>query len=376
MELQVRGEGDINSLRTFVEQKIQNELENIDGIATARIFGGQQKSIEIRLNMAALDALNLSASSINAALRRNAVDKTFAGYIMESGKQHFVNVSAEYKDITDIENIVLADGPVLLKDVAEIFYGLKEQTSYSRVNGKSAVSIILVNDAQANLIDLSHTTQKVIDRLNQLYQEIGIEIVIQSNVAEVMENNINQIMELALIGGVLAIFVLWVFLKNFRVVSIVAFAIPISILASFNLFYAAGISINSLTLVGIALAVGMLLDNSVVVLENIYRLASGDATAENAVIKGTSEVWRAIIAATLTTIVIFLPFVFSSNLLIKLYGLHVGISIVSTLLISLSVALLFIPMAANFMLNRGGVKMYFMKKLLPTVVLFKYMYLF
>jgi multidrug efflux pump subunit AcrB len=362
MELQVRGEGDINSLRTFVEQKIQNELENIDGIATARVFGGQQKSIEIRLNVAACDALNITAASINAALRRNAVDRTFAGYIIESGNRHFVNVSAEYKDITDIQNIVVANGPVLLKDVAEIYYGLKEQTSISRVNGKSAVSLILVNDAQANLIDLSHTTQRAIDRLNQIYEEIGIEIVIQSNVAEVMENNINQIMELALIGGVLAIIVLWIFLKNLRIVSIVAVAIPISILASFNLFYAADISINSLTLVGLALAVGMLLDNSVVVLENIYRLASGDASAENAVIKGTGEVWRAIIAATLTTIVIFLPFVFSSNLLIKLYGLHVGISIVSTLLISLAVALLFIPMAANFMLTGSRAKNVFYEK--------------
>ena len=362
MELQVRGGGDINSLRTLVEQKIQPELENIDGIATARVFGGQEKSIEIRLNMAACEAYNITTSTINAALRRNAVDKTFTGYVIESGNRIFVNVIAEYKDITEIQNVVVANGPILLKDVAEIYFGLKEETSYSRINGKSAVTVILVNDAQANLIDLSHTTQDVIDRLNRVYQEQDIEIVVQSNVAETMENNIDQIMELALIGGVLAIFVLWIFLKNLRIVSVVAIAIPISILAAFNLFYAAGITINSLTLVGIALAVGMLLDNSVVVLENIYRLASGDTTAENAVIKGTKEVWRAILAATFTTVVIFLPFVFSSNLLIKLYGLHVGISIVSTLMISLVVALLFIPMAAHFMLSGGAGKNVFFEK--------------
>lgn len=362
MELQVRGEGDINALRTLVQQKIQPELENIDGIATARVFGGQEKTIEIRLNSGACEAYNITPSSINSVLRRNAIEKTYAGYVVESGSRYFVSVSAEFKDIRDIENIVVANGPILLKDVAEIYFGLKEETSFSRINGKNAVSVILVNDAQANLIELSHITQQTVENLNRVYKDQDIEIIVQSNIAETMENNINQIKELALIGGLLAIFVLWIFLKNLLIVSIVAIAIPVSVLASFNLFYAADITINSLTLVGIALAVGMLLDNSVVVLENIYRLASGDNTAEQAVIQGTTEVWRAIVAATLTTVVVFFPFLFSSNILIKLYGLHVGISIVSTLTISLAVALLFIPMAAHFMLTGGRGKNIFYEK--------------
>lgn len=362
MELQVRGGGDINTLRTLVQQKIQPELENIDGVASARVFGGQEKSIEIRLNTGACEAYNITPSNVNSALRRNAIEKTYAGYLIESGNRYFVNVSAEYKDIREIENIVIADGPIMLKDIAEIYFGLKEETSYSRINGKSAVSVILVNDAQANLIELSHNTQKTIENLNRQYKNQDIEIIVQSNVAELMETNISQIKELALTGGILAIFVLWIFLKNLRLVSVVALAIPISILAAFNIFYAAGITINSLTLVGIALAVGMLLDNSVVVLENIYRLASGDYTADQAVTRGTTEVWRAILAATLTTVIVFLPFVFSNNVLIKLYGLHVGISIVSTLLISLAVALLFIPMAAHLMLTRGKGKNIFYEK--------------
>jgi multidrug efflux pump subunit AcrB/ABC-type multidrug transport system ATPase subunit len=362
MELQVRGGGDLNRVRTLVDQKILSELENIDGIASARVFGGQEKSIEIRLDLDACEAYDITPSEIQAAIQRNALDKTFVGYAFESGTRYFVNVSAEYNDITEIENVVVANGPILLKDVAEIFFGVKDETSFSRVNGKNAVTVLLVNDAQANLIDLSHTTKEAIARINEKYESQDLEIVIQSNVAESMENNIHQIINLALIGGLLAVCVLWVFLKNLRIVSIVALAIPISVLAAFNFFYATGITINSLTLVGIALAVGMLLDNSVVVLENIYRLATGKGHADQAVIQGTREVWRAIMAATLTTVVIFLPFVFSSNFLIKLYGLHVGVSIVSTLLISLLVALFFIPMAVHFLLSRRKDRNIFFEK--------------
>ena len=132
----------------------------------------------------------------------------------------------------------------------------------------------------------------------------------------------------------------------------IALSIPISVYTAFNFFYAFGITINSLTLVGMALAIGMLLDNSVVVLENIYRLSGTGATPERSVTQGTREVWRSIVAATLTTVTVFLPFVFSDNFMIKLIGHHIGVSIISTLTISLFVALLFIPMATYTLLRK------------------------
>ena len=136
-----------------------------------------------------------------------------------------------------------------------------------------------------------------------------------------------------------------------RLVFFIALSIPISVYTAFNFFYAFGITINSLTLVGMALAIGMLLDNSVVVLENIYRLSGNGYTPERSVTQGTKEVWRSIVAATLTTITVFLPFVFSDNFLIKLIGHHIGVSIISTLTISLFVALLFIPMITYLLLK-------------------------
>ncbi|MCL1821220.1 MAG: efflux RND transporter permease subunit, partial [Prolixibacteraceae bacterium] len=352
MELQVRGSGGTDRVRNIVDQEVVNQLGNLDGIAAVNVYGGKERTIEVTIDKAACDAYGITMAGIRGALSSNSQNRTFAGYLHQSSKRYFVHVTAEYGNVADIQNIVLAEGPIFLKDVAEVYFGVKEETTISRVNGLDAISIRLVNDSQANLIDLSHRAQELIASLNQKLDPQDIEIVIQSNSAEVMEKNIDQIVSLALVGGLLAIFVLWIFLKNIRIVLIIALAIPVSVFSAFNFFYAAGISINSLTLVGMALAVGMLLDNSVVVLENIYRLAGKNYSHERAVTQGTTEVWRSIVAATLTTVTVFVPFIFSSNYMIKLLGNHIGVSIISTLLVSLAVALMLVPMTAHSLLRR------------------------
>ncbi len=352
MELQVRGSGGTDRLRNIVEQEVASELENIDGIASVTVYGGQERSIEITYDKAALDAYGITPAQLRSAIATNSTNRTFAGYLHENQKRFFVHVTAEYEQVTDIENIIVAEGPIYLKNVADVFFGVKEEESISRVNGLDAVTISLVSDSQANLIDLSQKVQERIIALNEKLASNEVEMVVQTNLAETMENNIDQIMELALIGGLLAIFVLWIFLKNLRIVSIIALAIPVSVFTAFNLFYAFNVSINSLTLVGLVLAIGMLLDNSVVVLENIYRLSGKHFGPDKAVIQGTSEVWRSIVAATLTTVIIFMPFLFSSQFMIRLLGNHVGVSIISTLTVSLFVALLLIPMAAHSLLKR------------------------
>jgi multidrug efflux pump subunit AcrB/ABC-type multidrug transport system ATPase subunit len=352
MTLQVRGSGGVDRIRNVADEKIRAELENIDGVAGVNIYGGREKAIEVRLDKDACRALNLNTSGLARLLSSNTQEKVFVGNVKESDSQHFVHVNSSYTKVSDLENIVVAPGPVLLKDIATIFFDLKEETSFSRVNGKEAISVSLVNDAQANLINLSHRTIAVVKDLNVRLESADVEIVVDSNTAEVMENNINQIIELALVGGLLAIVVLWFFLRNIRLVLFIALSIPVSVYTAFNFFYAAGISVNSLTLVGMALAVGMLLDNSVVVLENVYRLSGAGLSPERSVTQGTTEVWRSIVAATLTTITVFVPFVFTDNFMVKLIGNHIGASIVSTLLVSMAVALLFIPMTACLVLRR------------------------
>lgn len=351
MSLQVRGYGGVDRVRNIVEEEVVTELENIDGIAAVQVYGGREQAIEIQLNKEASRALNITPSQISNLLSGNAREKVFVGTVKESESQYFVHVNSSYTKVSDLENLVIAPGPVFLKDVATVFFDLKEETSYSRVNGMESISVTLVNDAHTNLIDLSHRTLEAIDELNGQLAIFDVEIVVDSNTAETMENNINQIINLALTGGLLAVLVLWFFLKNGRLVFFIVLSIPISIFTAFNFFYYAGITVNSLTLVGMALAVGMLLDNSIVVLENIYRLSGAGMLAGEAVKRGTKEVWRSIVAATFTTVVVFLPFVFSDNFMLKLMGSHIGVSIISTLLVSLAVALLFVPMAAYFVLR-------------------------
>ncbi len=351
MVLQVRGSGGVDRVRNVVDKEISPELENIDGVASVNVYGGRERAIEVQLNPEMCKALNLTPSSISATLTQNTRDKEFAGFAIEPDGQFFVHVSSPYTHVSELENIVVAPGPVHLKDVATIFFDLKEETSYSRVNGKDAVSVSLSNDSKANLIELSHKVQEGIDRINEKIAHLDVEVVVQENSAQVMEDNINDIIDLAVTGGLLAIIILWFFLKNIRLVMLIGLSIPISIYTAFNFFYAAGITINSLTLIGMALAVGMLLDNSVVVLENIYRLSGNGMSPERSVTQGTTEVWRSIVAATLTTVTVFLPFIFSDNFLIKLIGNHIGVSIVSTLTVSLVVALVFIPMVTYVILR-------------------------
>lgn len=352
MTLLVLSDEDVDYVRNVTDADITPQLENIDGVAAVTVMGGRQKSIEIILDRDRCDALDITASQISSLISRNMTEKTFAGSVYEDNKRYFVNVTAEYLKTEDLGNIVVAEGPVLLKDIADIHFGIKEEETYSRVNGKEVITCIVSRSPQVNIIELSERVRDEIDQLNAELEQKNVSIQVNMDVAETMSDNIDTIVNLGITGAILAIFILYLFLRNFRIVTIIAFAIPISVFSSFYFFYLAGISINTLTLTGIALAVGMLLDNSVVVMENIFRLRAIGVPSDEAAVRGTKEVWKSIFAATLTTIIVFLPFLFTDNFLIKMIGEHIGISIISTLLISLVVALLLIPMAVNYFMTR------------------------
>ncbi|MCG8321269.1 MAG: efflux RND transporter permease subunit [Cytophagales bacterium] len=355
MSLQVLGEGGVDRVRNLTDQDIVTKLNNIDGIAGVQVFGGREKTVEIILDNDACEANGITPVSIQSVLSQNSGQKTFVGHVRDGNRKLFVNVTAGLKDIKNLQNLVVSEkGPLLLSDVADVYFGVKEQTSLSRVNGKDAVSIQLSKDTQVNIIELSRRTKAAIEEINKSLARKGANIIIQSNRAELMEKNIDQLINLALAGGLLAIFILWIFLKRIRLIITIALAIPVSIFTAFNFFYAFDISINSLTLIGMALAIGMLLDNSVVVIENIYRQLGNRKSPGEAVISGTKEVSRSVTAATLTTVTVFLPFVFSSNFLVKLIGTYIGVSIVSTLLVSLVVSLVLIPMMAHSTVKRSS----------------------
>lgn len=354
MTLRVLGDDDVDYVRNITDADIAPVLENTDGVAAVTVMGGRQKSIEILLNQEKCKALNITASQISSLINKNMSEKTFAGSVFQNSRRFFVNVTAEYLQTEDLGNIVVAEGPVLLKDIADIHFGIKEEESYSRVNGKEVITCIIARSPLVNLIELSDRIREEIDRLNEELAPKGINIQVDTDVAEIMSENINTIIDLGITGAILAIFILYLFLRNFKIVTFIAIAIPISVLSAFYFFYFFGISINTLTLTGIALAVGMLLDNSVVVMENIFRLRAIGTPSQEAAVQGTKEVAKAVIAATMTTITVFLPFLFSDDFFLKLIGEHVGVSIVTTLLLSLVVALLLIPMAVNQFMRKQG----------------------
>ncbi|RCW38416.1 efflux RND transporter permease subunit [Marinilabilia salmonicolor] len=353
MQIQVIGEGGADRIRTLLEQEVNDRFMAVDGVASVQVFGGREKTVTVKVNRDELESYGLTMNDIRQQIRSGQQSKTFVGEVHQHGTRFFVNAGAEYLSPTDIGQIVIReDGPLLLSDIATISYGLREPDSFSRVNGNDVVTISLVRESQVNLIELSDKVKDELAAVNEDFAPRGLTLEIQSNSAEEIEKNIDQIIQLALIGGLLAIFILWIFLENLPLVLVVMVAMPVSVFGAFNFFYAADITINMLTLIGLALAMGMLIDNGVVVMENIYRMTSRGGKPEDIVVKGTSGIWRSVTAATFTTIVVFLPFVFATNQVLSEVARHVSVSIVSTLLVSLLVALVLIPTIVNAILKR------------------------
>ncbi|BDD10640.1 hypothetical protein FUAX_30720 [Fulvitalea axinellae] len=355
MLLRLSGTGDVDRVRNIADEEVAPELLNVDGVAHVEVLGGREKTVEVILDEKACEANNVTPSKVRSLLSSSSASKAFVGAVTEGDQRMFVNVSAEFIQPEDIERVVVKkDGPVLLRDIATVIVGVKDETSYSRVDGKEAVSLMLINDNETNLIETAHIARAEIERLNAELKPMGASLEIQEDLAEQMESNIDEIIRLSLIGGLLAVFVLWVFLRDFSLAGIIALAIPVSVTVAYNLFYGLEISINSLTLMGMALAVGMLLDNGIVVLENIYRRSASGQSPDGAVTDGSREIFRSVIAATLTTVAVFLPFVFTSDFMVQVFGRNIGASIISTLLVSLAVALLLIPMLMHLYLKRKG----------------------
>ena len=226
MTLQILSDEDIDYVRNITDNDIAPVLESTDGIASVTVMGGRQKSIEILLDKEKCEALNVTSAQISSLISSNMSEKTFAGSVYKNVKRYFVNVTAEYLSTEDLGNIVVADGPVLLKDIADINFGIKDEESYSRVNGKEVITCIVSKSPQVNVIDLSERVRSEIDQLNKELEIKGVSILIDTDVAETMSENINTIIDLGITGAILAIFILYLFLRNLKIVTFIAIAIP------------------------------------------------------------------------------------------------------------------------------------------------------
>jgi multidrug efflux pump subunit AcrB/ABC-type multidrug transport system ATPase subunit len=346
MQLQVLGEGDLNWLRDFSEAEIRPALEAVDGVVNAAAMGGQQSAVEIIADPLLLQAHGLTMNQLNATLNAINRPRSYLGRVYDGSQAYPVSLQGQFTALGQIEQAMLKpEIPLRLGDVAQVRYGLQQRTNLNRINGKAAVGLVIQKEDEANLIAVAAAVEAVIERLNRDFAEEGVEILVINSQADLMNDALGTLKQAAVIGVGLGLVVLFLFLRNLRFVGVLLLAIPASLLLTFNLMYAWDLSINVLSLCGLALAMGMLTDNSIVVMESIFKHFEAGKTPVEAARAGAREVGRAVIAATATTVAVFLPVVFiQSDFQSTLREL--ALSITFPLLASLLVALSLVPCLA------------------------------
>lgn len=346
--LGISGEVDLGKLRKLVEKKIQPAIERAEGVASADIIGGLEREIQINLDRKKMDALGLSIQNVIGAVANENLNLP-AGTIKETQKEYLLRSLGEFRSVDEIGNIVLVSRsgiPIYLRDIAEVKDSFKERQSLSRINGKPGVMLMVRKRSGANTVSAVNKVKKELSNLKKILPEgIGIQIIMDQS--ESIKKSIGNLGTVAWQGALLAILVILFFLRDFRATLIISLSIPVSIIACFTALFIAGISLNIMTLGGLALAVGMLVDNSIVVLDNIFRhrIEEKEPVRESAA-WGTGEVAMPIIGSTLTTIVVFLPIFFVPGIARELFK-EMALTVVLSLLASLFVAITLVPLLAS-----------------------------
>ena len=336
----------LRALRGFAEDRLKTELESVEGVAAIKVSGGLEDEIQILIDQEKTAQLGLAIRTIAARLRAENVN--LSGGRLEQGTQRFlVRTLNEFLTIEEMADTVIAmpgGRPVYLRDVATVQRGFKEREAITRVNGRESIELAVYKEGDANTVQVARRVSERMSRVESRL-EPGSELTMIYDQSVFISDAINQVRHAALLGGLFAILVLYAFLRDARATFIIGVAIPISVIGTFLLMYSAGISLNIMSLGGIALAVGMLVDNSIVVLENIVRNKEQGHGVLEAARRGASEVAGAVTAATLTTIAVFFPMVFITGIAGQLFR-DQALTVTFALLFSLLVALTLIPMLA------------------------------
>lgn len=344
------GAGGLGRLRRVADQEVRRLLEPVEGVAAVRIKGGLEEQISVELDEGQLRRTGVGIDTVLSRL--SAENINLAGGQLEDGRtRYLVRTVNEFRDLSDIGEIVIArqgGRDVRLRDLATVAEGHKDREVITRVDGNEAVEVEVYKEADANIVDMAARVRERIEQrlAPRLEQQHEASITVSSDRSTFIESSIDEVRNTALFGGLLAVGVLFFFLRDLRSTSIVAVSIPVSILITFAPLSLAGVSLNIMSLGGLALGIGMLVDNSIVVLESIHRCRQeGDALVP-ATLRGVSEVGGAVFAATLTSIAVFFPMVFVEGVAGQMFG-DLGLAVVFSLLASLAVALFLIPMLAS-----------------------------
>jgi HAE1 family hydrophobic/amphiphilic exporter-1 len=336
----------LKALRRFADDRLKPDLEAVEGSAAVKVSGGYEDEVQVFVDQQKLAQLNLTIDTVTRRIRAENVN--LSGGRLEQGTQRFlVRTLNEFESIDQMRDAIIAtrEGqPVYLRDVATVTSGYKDREAITRVDGREAIELAVYKEGDANTVALASGVMKRIEELAKSLPD-GTEIRPVYDQSKFISAAIGEVKSAALIGGLLAILVLYAFLRDARATLITGIAIPVSVLGTFVLMYAFGVSLNIMSLGGIALAVGMLVDNAVVVLESIVRKQEQGHDRKDAARLGTSEVATAVTASTLTSIAVFFPMVFITGIAGQLFK-DQSLTVTFALVFSLVVALTLVPMLA------------------------------
>ncbi|MGD2128897.1 MAG: efflux RND transporter permease subunit [Lysobacterales bacterium] len=339
-------EAALKSLRRFADEELKKALEPVEGVAAVKISGGLEDEVQIEIDQRKMAQLNLKLEDLTARLAAENVNVS-AGRLEEGTQRYLVRTVNQFRSIEEFGGLIVATGsdrPIYLRDIANVRAGYSEREAIIRMNGHEAVEIAVYKEGDANTVSVARGVR---ERLQELEKDLprGTQIETVDDQSVFIDRAISEVVDAAVLGGLLAVAVIFLFLRNVRFTLAIALSIPVSVIATFFLMGQTGISLNIMSLGGIALATGLLVDNGIVVLENISRYrAEGKGPLESA-IQGASEVGGAVIASTLTTIAVFLPLAFVEGVAGQLFR-DQALTVTFALAISLGVAMTLIPMIA------------------------------
>ena len=354
MRIALYGGGSLMELRRVAEDRVRLDLESLEGVAAVRVEGGLEEEIQVELETRRLASLGIPISVVTQRLAAENVNLT--GGLLKDGEAEFlVRTLNELTGPADIEQIVIArveGAPVKLADVGRVVRGHEERDVVTRIDGREGVEIAVFKEGDANTVSVSADVRERLaefqSRFGDLLGDAEVETVVDQ--ARFISQSVDEVLKTAVIGGLLAIVILFLFLRHLQSTAIISLSIPISVAATFFLMYATDVSLNIMSLGGLALGVGMLVDSSIVVLENVQRYREQGRSALEAARLGAGEVGSAVIAATLTTICVFVPIVFVEGVAGQLFR-DQALTVTFSLVASLLVALMLIPMLASLSLR-------------------------
>lgn len=348
----VSGIPDSYKLTKFLEDNVQQRLQRLDGVAQVQILGGRTREIHIAVDPIRLKGKSLTMDGIINSLRTQNMN-TPAGYFIAGNTDYLLRAMGEYRNLDDIRNSIIgasSDGKTIrLYEVADVIDTYKESRNMIRMNGESSVFLIVSKQSGSNTLKISEKLNKEINKIKKEYPEIKFYTVFDQGdpVKRVTKSTTREL----IVGGLLAVLLLFIFLGNLRPTLIIALAIPLSVITTFIVLYSAGFTLNLMTLGGLALGIGRLVDDAVVVIENIFRHLENGEKPKEAARRGASEVSMAVVASTFTTIIVFLPMLFSTGLAGQLTR-GLCLTIAFALLASLFVAFTIVPMLSSLFLRK------------------------